>query len=45
MNYPIIMNDVLPVSEFFRLRDEFEYKGWSLDNYAYRLKKNECCQR
>ena len=27
MNYPIIMNDVLPVSEFFRLRDEFEYKG------------------
>tara|TARA_A100001201_G_scaffold136150_1_gene124902 strand:- start:4418 stop:5008 length:591 start_codon:yes stop_codon:yes gene_type:complete len=39
MNYPIIMNDVLPVSEFFRLRDEFEYKGWSLDNYAYRSKK------
>lgn len=39
MNYPIIMNDVLPLSEFFCLRDEFKHKGWSLNNYSYKLKK------
>ena len=39
MNYPIIMNDVLPLSEFFCLRDEFEHKGWTLNNYSYKLKK------
>ena len=41
-NYPIVIKDVLPVSTFFSLRDEFKHTGWGLYNYSNNFdKENE----
>lgn len=33
-NYPIVIKNILPVSKFLSLRDEFTYHGWSLTQHA-----------
>lgn len=35
IEYPIIIENILPDSKFHSLRDEFVYSGWTLDNYSY----------
>lgn len=35
IEYPIIIENILPDSKFHSLRDEFVYSGWRLDNYSY----------
>ena len=32
LEYPIVIDNILPRSKFFAIRDEFNYNGWSLTN-------------
>lgn len=41
-NYPFTLNSVLPTQQFFSLRDEFLYTGWSLTNYSgYKVSESD----
>ena len=32
LEYPIVIDNILPLNKFFAIRDEFRYIGWSLTN-------------
>ena len=35
LEFPIVIDNILPLSKFYAMRDEFRYMRWSLDNSSY----------
>ena len=35
LDYPIVIDNILPSKKFFAIRDEFKYVGWTLSNKSF----------